>query len=110
MSSSSFSIILNGSPHGNLKPSRGLCQGDLLSPYIFILYTKILSSLMLREENRRRLKGIKLGREVSSILHMLFVDDLFFFARVITRETIFINECLEKYMMWYGQKLNNEKS
>ena len=37
MSSISYVVLLNGQPVGNIKPTKGLRQGDPLSPYIFLL-------------------------------------------------------------------------
>ena len=37
MSSVSYVVLLNGHPVGNIKPTKGLRQGDPLSPYIFLL-------------------------------------------------------------------------
>lgn len=36
LESVSFSFIINGSPHGLVIPTRGIHQGCLLSPYLFL--------------------------------------------------------------------------
>jgi amino acid transporter len=76
ISSSSFSILINGNPFGLFFPKRGLRQGDPLSPFLFILGSKVLSHLLFREEAVGNLKGLKISRHTSTIHHLLFPDDL----------------------------------
>ena len=42
----SYSILINGEAKGFITPSRGIKQGDLLSPYLFLLCAEGLSSLI----------------------------------------------------------------
>ena len=37
VSTSSYSILINGEPKGFIQPSRGIKQGGPLSPYLFLL-------------------------------------------------------------------------
>ncbi|KAB1226409.1 hypothetical protein CJ030_MR1G029182 [Morella rubra] len=110
ISTSYFSILLNGSPFGNFCPTRGIRQGDPLSPALFILCSEVLSRLFSREESLGRLKSIKVGRDAPSISHLLFAYDLLLFGKATLQEATILDECLGKYMAWSKQKVNREKS
>jgi hypothetical protein len=110
ISSSSFSIILNGSPFGNFSPERGLRQGDPLSPFLFILGSEVLSRLLFREESLGNLRGLKISRNSTAIHHLLFADDLLIFGKATQKEANSIHFCLEKYCLWSGQSITSSKS
>jgi len=110
VSSSSFSILLNGSPFGKFTPSRGLRQGDPLSPFLFILGTEVLSRLFHQQESMGQLKGICIAKSCPPINHLLFADDLIIFAKATSAEAIALSDCLHKYCCWSGQKVNSGKS
>lgn len=40
ITNASYSILINGEPHGDIIPTRGLSQGDPLSPYLFLMSTE----------------------------------------------------------------------
>ena len=42
----SYSILINGEPRGLVQPSRGIKQGDPLSPYLFLLCAEGLSTML----------------------------------------------------------------
>lgn len=76
------SILLNESSFGFLTSSRGLRQGDPLSPLLFIIGSEIFSRLLLREESLTNLKGIQLGPYGPSFSHLLFANDLLIFWEI----------------------------
>jgi hypothetical protein len=110
ISSSSFSILINGSPFGLFSPSRGLRQGDPLSPFLFILGSEVLSRLLQKEESVGALKGLKIARNCPAISHLLFADDLLIFGKATLSEASCINRCINKYTAWSGQAINPGKS
>ncbi|XP_071712677.1 uncharacterized protein [Rutidosis leptorrhynchoides] len=48
LSSSSISVLINGSPTAEFSPERGIRQGDPISPFLFIIAAKGLNILAKR--------------------------------------------------------------
>ncbi|KAM1951519.1 hypothetical protein ACFX15_006123 [Malus domestica] len=72
ISTVNFSILLNGQPGSKFTPSRGLRQGDPLSPYLFLLVSEVLSLLIQRESDGGRIEGIQMDRAGPMISHIFF--------------------------------------
>ena len=56
----SYSILINGSPPGFIKPSRGIRQGDPLSPYLFLLVSEGLNGLINKSVAMGDIRGFSL--------------------------------------------------
>lgn len=106
----SYSFLINGAPQGSVKPSRGLRQGDPLSPHIFILCTEVLSALCNKGQADGSLPGVKVSRNSPSINHLLFADDTMFFCRSKASCVSALKHILVVYEAISGQKINPQKS
>ncbi|CAA0810580.1 Uncharacterized mitochondrial protein AtMg01250, partial [Striga hermonthica] len=71
-----FSFNLNGLPQGYITASRGIRQGDPLSPYLFILTSELLSARIKVEVERGGFKEIRLFRGGPELTHIMFADNI----------------------------------
>lgn len=108
--SPSYAIVVNGQPSRRFTPSRGLRQGGPLSPFLFLLCAEGLSALLMDAEQKKLVHGIKIGRKVNPISHLLFADDSLLFARATEDEVENVLDILSIYEAASRQKLNMEKS
>jgi hypothetical protein len=106
----SYSILINGQPHGRIFPSQGIRQGDPLSPYLFILCAEGLSHLLDKAERERTITGLPMVRGRIRISHLFFADDSLLFCKANVEEWARIQEILGLYEQASGQKLNREKT
>ena len=83
----SFSIMVNGESHRLIHLSRGLCQGNPLSPYLFLLYAEGLHALIQQVENSGKLHGVSLCREGLKVSHFFFANDNLLFCQAMTTTT-----------------------
>ncbi|XP_062028960.1 uncharacterized protein LOC133744958 [Rosa rugosa] len=67
-----FSFLIRGKPRGLVTPSRGLRQGDPLSPYLFLLGVEGFSALLQQKQRLGLLPGIQ--GEIASYKGVEVVD------------------------------------
>ena len=105
--------MVNGTPSGFFQSSRGLRQGDLLSPYVFVIAMEALNCLLksaicggflLAYQVRDR------GGDGVMASHLLFADDTLVFCEARDEHMVFLCWLL----MWFEAiprlRVNMDKS
>ncbi|KAL0004281.1 hypothetical protein SO802_011842 [Lithocarpus litseifolius] len=110
ITSVSYSVQINGVTYGNIIPSRGLRQGDPLSPSLFLLCAEGLSAIIHDAARNLSLTGISVSRNCPSITHLFFADDSILFCKANTGECQELKRILQRYETASGQKINTDKS
>ncbi|PRQ56718.1 putative RNA-directed DNA polymerase [Rosa chinensis] len=110
VSTVSYSFIINGEPRGRVIPSRGLRQGDSISPYLFLLCSEVLSRSILNAERIGSLYGVRICMGAPSISHLFFADDSFIFFRAGRDDCEVVKSLLLAYERASGQQVNYQKS
>ncbi|KAL1207285.1 putative mitochondrial protein [Cardamine amara subsp. amara] len=77
----SFSIVINGSPYGEIRPTRGMRQGDPISPYLFLFCAEMLTQRLRQEELKCSIKGLSISNFGPRVTHLIFADDSLFFCQ-----------------------------
>ena len=106
----SLSILVNGKPYGMIQPSRGIRQGDPISPYLFLLCAEGLTALLNKAESEGRIKGMSICRGAPNITNLMFADDSLLFCQATQAEGETIAYILQTYEKASGQRINLEKS
>ena len=105
-----FSVIVNGNPTGYILPSRGLRQGDPLSPYLFLFCVEGLTALLRKAETEGIIRGVVARRGGPCISHLLFANESLLFCRALVKECQQVNSLLNLYEATSGQKVNTNKT
>nr|GEW37969.1 reverse transcriptase domain-containing protein [Tanacetum cinerariifolium] len=97
VTSTSFSIAINGENYGFFKGGRGLRQGDPVSPYLFTLVIEILNLLMIRKVENNEFFQYHFGCKQLKITHACFDDDLLMFYHGDSDSVIIIKEIIDEF-------------
>ncbi|KAJ9538795.1 hypothetical protein OSB04_031528 [Centaurea solstitialis] len=111
LSTTSFSIGINGDSVGFFKGERGLRQGDPISPYLFTIvmegFTMAMKQCIAQASSSFRFHD---GCDQLDITHLSFADDLFVFTRGDLQSVEVLKRALELFGGWSGLEPSLEKS
>ncbi|XP_061360507.1 uncharacterized protein LOC133304483 [Gastrolobium bilobum] len=109
VTTTSFSVVVNGAIHGHFKGGRGLRQGDPLSPYLFVLCLEYLS---------RDLSGLRDNIIFQfhpaccdlNISHLAFADDIMLLSRGDVPSITTLYSRLSHFCAVSGLSISSDKS
>ena len=113
ISSAKFSVLVNGVPAGFFPSSKGLRQGDPLSPYLFVMGMEVLGVLIRRAVEGGFLSGCNIregGRTTLNISHLFFADDTIVFCEAKKDHLCHLSWILFWFEAASGLKINLGKS
>ncbi|CAH9117544.1 unnamed protein product [Cuscuta europaea] len=105
-----LSVLINGSPYGFFRPSRGVKQGDPLSPYLFIIASEAFSRGISKLLEQGKVKPYWIGNSGVPISHLGYADDLLVFLNGDSGSILNFNKFLQDYQKSSGQTINLDKS
>ncbi|KAL0380944.1 UNVERIFIED_CONTAM: hypothetical protein Sangu_0158700 [Sesamum angustifolium] len=109
VSTTSFSVALNGSLHGLFTEKKGFRQGDPISSALFLLCMEYFLRLIKRNTSNSDF-NFHLKCEKLKITHLLFADDLMLFSRGDLPSIHILMEYLQELRDVSGLAVNTAKS
>jgi hypothetical protein len=106
----SYSVTVNGDVVEKIYPSRGLRQGDSISPCLFMLCAEVFSSLLHNAQMKGLISSVPTSKKGPSISHLFFADDSLVFCKANNVEWRGILKIIQTYERGLGQKINMEKT
>lgn len=110
MSSVEINVNWNGVRNRFFYPQHGTHQGDLISPYLFVLCMDKLSHLIEQEVRSKNWKVINLGRQRAMILHLMFADGLLLLGESTEKQMKCVIDTLNLFCSMPGQEVSHEKT
>ena len=110
VSSVDYRVRFNTEETESFKPSRGLRQGDPLSPYLFLLCTEGLTALLANAEVTGSISGYKVSRDAPSVSNLLFADDSLILMQANSMNAEALKSVLDAYCATSGQMVSVQKS
>ena len=105
-----YIVRINAVESESFTPTRGLRQGDPLSPYLFLLCTEGLNALLTHAEENGNISGVKVCTDAPPVTNLLFADDSLILMKDNQHNATALKSTLDLYCTATGQLVSAEKS
>ncbi|XP_042012194.1 uncharacterized protein LOC121760620 [Salvia splendens] len=105
-----FSVLINGVPAVFFKSTRGLRQGDPISPALFLIAADYLSRALDRLILGKKDMIFKASRRCMEISHLAYADDIIIFTQAAANPLHRLRACLDGYEGVSRQQISLPKS
>ncbi|KAJ0917796.1 putative RNA-directed DNA polymerase [Helianthus annuus] len=107
--SSRASVLVNGSPTMEFECTRGLRQGDPLSPFLFVIAMEALSGIMKKAVSEGIFKGLRCTSNGPILSHLMYADDVVFLGEWSRENALNLRRILRCFHLVSGLKVNLSK-
>ncbi|XP_017629171.1 uncharacterized protein LOC108472176 [Gossypium arboreum] len=105
-----YTVVINGRHGEDFQPHKGLRQGDLLSPHLFLICAEGFSRLIALAKANGRISATNVGRSNVSVSHLFFADDSMLFREASIERASNLKNVIKEYERLSGQLVNFDKS
>ncbi|GKV43845.1 hypothetical protein SLEP1_g51093 [Rubroshorea leprosula] len=110
LKSNMVSVLVNGSATKEFSMTRGLRQGDPLSPFLFLMVVEALNGLTSAVVAKGYFWGVKIGDGELEVSHLQFADDTLFMGEA-TEDNVWTVKCIMRAFELVSRlKINYRKS
>ncbi|KAF7802766.1 ribonuclease H [Senna tora] len=110
VTTTSLRVKINGELTEWFTPEAGLRQGDPLSLYLYVLCANVLSNYLIKAQDAKSIRGIKISQNAPSINHLMYADDILLFFRADKKNMETARTLLTQFEAMSGLSMSNQKS
>ena len=110
VTSVTYVVMVNGEQRGYIKPTRGLRQGDPLSPYLFLICAEGLLALFRKAERVSLNRIVSICKGGPRVSHLFFADDSIILCSAVREECENLLSLLSLNEDTSSQKVNGGKT
>ncbi|XP_062098599.1 uncharacterized protein LOC133804460 [Humulus lupulus] len=109
LSSTSYTLLMNGRLQGSFDGMKGLRQGDPISPLLFVLVMEYLTRLLSLVSQHKEFRFHPMCKSLN-LVNLCFADDLILFCKGNLRSFQILFDGFTRFSQNYGLTANLNKS